>query len=191
MNIRTVITLAIAAALLTACLPSVNPYYRDQDIVFDPALLGEWVEGGETWAFERHDGDDAYSLTYSSGGERGEMIATLFTLGEHRFLDVIAAEYDFPDDQWEIVSASLFSGHLLFHIEAIEPNLSMSLLDYDWLEEYIDENPRALKHNIVGGERILLTGETRELQRFLLKNIGDGELFSDYGELTRPDSGVY
>src|SRR5215471_21809556 len=46
----TLITVAIAAltALLVACGPasSLNPLFTDKDLIFDPALVGEWIEKG-------------------------------------------------------------------------------------------------------------------------------------------------
>ena len=177
--------LAAAGLALIGCIPSVNPFYRSEDISFDRGLLGEWVDGDEHWVFERLENEDRYILGYDNGDENGSMFATLFTLGEHRFLDVIAAEMEFADDEWEIVQASVFPGHLLFHVEATDPTIRLALMDYDWLEEYIDDNPKALAHNRVGEERILLTGKTRELQRFVLRHIDDGELFDDPFELSR------
>jgi len=44
MKTRNRITLATAAVLLCSCIPSVNPFYTDQDVVFDARLLGEWQE---------------------------------------------------------------------------------------------------------------------------------------------------
>ena len=34
----------LLAVVLSACVPSLHPFYTETDLVFDPALLGEWVE---------------------------------------------------------------------------------------------------------------------------------------------------
>ncbi len=36
--------LAGALVLFCSCIPSVNPFYTDKDIIFDNRLLGEWLE---------------------------------------------------------------------------------------------------------------------------------------------------
>lgn len=185
MNYRSTLILAAASLLLVACIPSVYPFFEAEDVTYDPALLGQWVDGREVWTFERAGNEDYYGLSFTDGNESGVMLATLFTLGEHRFLDVRAAEVDFADDEWELVQMSLFPGHLVFHVEAIEPVLRMSLLDYEWLEDFITANPKALEHFGSEDERIVLTGSTRELQRFLLRHVDGGEMFSDYTELMR------
>jgi len=46
---RNMLAFAAALALLSECIaPSVNPLYTDEDLVFDPRLLGVWVEEGST-----------------------------------------------------------------------------------------------------------------------------------------------
>jgi len=54
--------------LLAGCLPSVNPFFTENDLVFDPRLLGEWQTPKDQddppteWQFERGEGK-AYKLT--------------------------------------------------------------------------------------------------------------------------------
>ncbi|MBI3044618.1 MAG: hypothetical protein HYY78_17510 [Betaproteobacteria bacterium] len=38
---------------LAGCVFSLHPLYTDEDVVFDPALIGAWVQGnaGNTWEF--------------------------------------------------------------------------------------------------------------------------------------------
>jgi hypothetical protein len=186
MTTKNVFTLGVAALLLVACIPSVNPFYRAEDISFDPALIGEWIDGDERWVFERYAGEDAYQLTFSDGEDTGSMKATLFRLGDHRFLDLVAENIEFADDQWELIDFSVFPGHLVMHVAEIGPQLRMAVFDLDWMEDLLGQNPNALEHTRFD-DRILLTGSTRELQRFLKKHVDGGELFpaSDYSEMVR------
>jgi hypothetical protein len=187
MKAKIVIAAAGAALLFVACVPSVNPFYRTQDITFDPALIGEWVDGDESWVFERYPNEDAYRLSFSDGEETGWMKATLFTLDDHRYLDLIAEDIEFAADQWELIDFSVFPGHIVMHVAEIGPQLRMASFDLDWMEEVLDQNPNALDHAVYD-DRILLTGPTRELQRFLKKHVDGGELFpaSEYSEMLRP-----
>jgi len=41
--ITTVLIIGIAL-VASACVPSLHPLYTDKDLIFEPALLGEWVE---------------------------------------------------------------------------------------------------------------------------------------------------
>ena len=63
----------------------------------------------------------------------------------------------------------------------------MSFLDFDWLGDYLEENPRALAHRRDSEGIVVLTAGTKDLQKFVRKHVEDGELFSDYGELKRLD----
>lgn len=181
-----VLMAGVAALLLVSCVPSVNPFYRADDVVYEPALVGEWLDGDETWEFERYQDEDSYRLTYSDGDDSGSMRATLFRLGDHRFLDLIAENIEFADDQWELIEFSVFPGHVVMHVAEIGPSLRLALFDLDWIEALLESNPRALEHTVFD-DRILLTGSTRELQQFLKRYVDGGELFpaSDYSEMVR------
>jgi hypothetical protein len=193
MNIRTTISVGVAAFLLVACLPSVNPFYRAQDVTLDPALPGEWIEGDETWRFERLADEDAYRVTFldgreSDGRESGSMKATLFTLDDHRYLDLIAENVEFAEGQSDLIEFSVFPGHIVMHVAEIGPQLRLALMDLDFMEQFLEANPNDLDQ-IPYEDRNLLTGNTRELQRFLKKYVDGGELFpeSEYSEMTRVD----
>ena len=66
----------------------------------------------------------------------------------------------------------------------IEPNLKLALFDFDWLQEYLQKNPKALAHH-KEGDRIVLTAGTRDLQKFVLKHLGKDELFEKPDEMVR------
>lgn len=188
MKTKTLIMAASAGLLLSACIPSVEPFFLDKDVVFDPTLLGEWQAKDtknepQHWKFERGK-DKAYALTVTDDeGKQGHFTATLFELKQHQFLDLIADECEFATNQVDLVGFSLIAGHLLVHVAQVEPDLKMAFCDYKWLDEYLKENPKALAHR--GGDDIVLTATTRQLQRFVLKHVDGGELFSDYGELVK------
>jgi len=183
---KTRITAACGATvlLLAACVPSVNPFYTDADIEFDPALLGEWVESDDRWVFEAAEELPGYKLTITESYDSGIFWAMLFSIGDERFLDIMPVEVEYADDLVDLAEAAMIAGHLVLHVRAIEPQLELALMDPDWLEEYVDENPRALEHRRDGG-RIILTGKTRELQRLLRRHLNDGLFDSDYTEMEK------
>lgn len=183
------IALIAATALLGACIPSLNPFYTQKDVVFEPKLVGLWQEKEKTdepqlWKFEE-DKEKVYNLTVTEKeGKQGEFEAHLFKLNEQYFLDIIATEIG--TNVADLTTASLIPGHLLFRILQFEPELKLAGTDYDWLQKYLKEHPKALAHH-VESDRITLTADTRDLQSFVLKHLGEAELFGKPGEMVRKD----
>lgn len=183
------VILSAVALVLTACIPSLNRYYTDRDLVFDARLLGTWqeVESGEEpeiWKFEKvEEGGKGYKLLLTSkGAKSGQFHAHLFKLKDELFLDLIPAEIELSEKQVDLVGASLFPGHLLVRVSKMESELKLSFFDFSWLEKYLKENPKALAHH-VENERIVLTASTKDLQQFVMKHLN--ELFDKPGTLRR------
>jgi len=188
MKKRHLIVVAATALLLSACIPSVNPFYTDKDIFFDARLLGEWQEKDsdqpEAWNFEKAD-DKAYKLTtIDKEGKRGEFKAHLFKLKQEYFLDLVPSECDYATNQAELVAFAMFPGHLLMHVTQLEPELQLAGFDYDWLQKHLEAKTKALAHH-KEGDRIVLTADTRALQRFVVKHLGEDALFEKPGVMVR------
>ena len=188
MKNRNLIAMAGTAVLLSACISSVEPFYTDKDIVFDARLLGQWhekeAEQPQVWEFDKA-GDNAYKLTVTDKeGKRGEFKAHLFELKQERFLDLIPSGCDYATNQADLVAFAMYPGHLLLHVAQLAPELKLAGCDYDWLQKYLEANPKALAHHDEDNH-ILLTADTRALQRFVLKHLGEGELFGKSGVMVR------
>ena len=187
MKARHLISIAAVALLLSACIPSVHPFYMDKDVVFDARLLGEWQskeqsDEPEIWRFEKAD-DKRYTLTVrEKEGKHGKFAACLFKLKNQYFLDITPTECELAPDQADLVAASIFPGHLLLRVPQIGPELKLSFCDFDWLEKLLKANPKALAHR-KQDDAYLLTATTRELQRFVLKHLGEDELFQEIKEM--------
>ena len=182
MNTRiSVIFAATLALVLSACVPSLNPYFTANDVVSDPRLVGEWKadDGSMSWAFAVA-GNQNYALTVTEKDEKhGTFVAHLFKIGNETFLDLIPDKCKFAADQSDLVAMAVFPGHLLAHVLAIEPKLKIALIDWDWLSKFLQKNPAALAHHVENKEQIILTAETRDLQRFITAHLGQGELFGE------------
>lgn len=59
---------AVVLVALVGCVPSLHPLYTDGDLVFNPALVGEWSEkdSEERWIFTKS-GEKEYRLVYAEG----------------------------------------------------------------------------------------------------------------------------
>lgn len=188
MKKRNLIAIAAVAVLIAACIPSINPFYTDKDVVFDQHLIGEWQEKGKTnatefWKFEQAT-NNAYKLTVIEEGKTGEFTAHLFKLKQEQFLDLIPIDCNYAPTQADLIAFAMFPGHILMRVGQIEPELKIAACNYDWLEKYLEKDPKAIG-NHKEGERIILTADTADLQKFVLNHLGTNELFGDFGEMAR------
>lgn len=190
MKMRNLVVIAAVAVLLTACIPSMNPYYTDKDVVSESRLRGEWEAKDKAdkqiWKFEEGkegDSQKIYTLTVTEkDGKHGVFEAHLFKLKQEYFLDIQIT--DLGADVADLVAASLIPGHLLLRVPQIEPELKLAPFDFGWLEKYLKEHPKALAHR-QEHDSIVLTAETADLQSFVLKHLSEDELFAKGGEMIR------
>jgi hypothetical protein len=158
--------------LVGCVVTSVYPFYTAKDVVFDPTLVGAWAKPGSTnasdehWQFERAEGQ-AYKLTVLENEKRTEFDAHLFKLKGRLFLDLCPRER--PENS--------LPPHYLLRVTRLEPAFEFSLLDYEGLTKLIEKNPKAIRHLVVpnklgdnGDGLVVLTADTAELQKFILKH---------------------
>src|SRR5579872_3600605 len=116
--------------LLAGCIPSINTFYTEKDLVFEPKLIGEWQtkkedDKPERWHFEKiEDEPKTYKLTVTQEKTKhGEFTAHFFKLGKEYFLDIIPSKCDYPDTQADLVGFAMCPGHLLIRLSQLEPDL--------------------------------------------------------------------
>jgi hypothetical protein len=184
---RIVCTVALAglAWALTGCVvTSVYPFHFEKDLVFEPALLGDWVKDAaatDHWKFER-EGPDAYRLTYTDSQKSSVAQARLFKLRDQTFLDLYASE---PKDEGLFPT---IPSHLLLRVVQTGPTLAMAALNDKWLRQLVEKNPKALRHLFVQegiDKRLVLTADTAELQRFVVKHLKTEAAWETSEELQR------
>ena len=186
--------LAAATLFLAACYPSVHPYYTEKDLVFEPRLVGDWCEKerdqeSAVWRFAKKD-DLSYDLTIrEQDGKEGQFVARFFKLKGESFLDLIPAKCDYVETQAEIVACAMVPGHLLVRVVQKDAELGLAFFDWDWLDKLLKENPQALAH-LREDDRVIITAPTRALQRFVLKHVGQGEMFDDLEPMVRKAGGL-
>jgi len=83
LNVRKIVVIFGAAVLLAGCITSLHPFYTEENLIFDPSLLGTWVViDPETG---REEAEDGMTWTFTQSGEKGyDLIVTEkeFVLGE-------------------------------------------------------------------------------------------------------------
>jgi hypothetical protein len=184
---RTLIRLLALVLLLTfggCVVPSLQPFYADKDVAFDPTLLGTWCggEGKETWEFTKH-GERGYKLLYTDeDGKQERFVVYRFRLMGNNLLDLYPEE---PEPQ-----ASDFYKHHLLRLHTFllvlqsEPTVRITTLDPDWLQRFLANDASALRHQRVA-ERLILTASTPELQNFILAHLKTPAAFGEPDELIR------
>ena len=168
------LSVAVLAALLSsACLVvSLQPVYEPETIAFDPALLGTWVAGedGVSVSFERAEWH-SYHLTVQDGDDRTRLSARMTRVGEQLFLDV--SPLDGAD-----VAPLLLPVHGLYLLELHGDELSLSDLNYEWLERLARESAPGLSMTIDARKNVVITAGTEELRRWLTAHAADEHLFA-------------
>jgi len=174
--------LAAAAAALFAIMlflagcvvTSIYPYYTGKDLVFDPAALGDWVEAGQTNQTSEYvriepAGEKGYRVTFFGTDETNSSEVYLFRLKQQLFLDTC------PTNR----SLDFVPVHQVSKVTQIGPVIETANLNYDWLAKLLEKNPKAIRHMVLRdpgeqqGGRVILTADTKELQRFILKYVNN------------------
>ena len=113
------------------------------------------------------------------------MRAHFFKLGENAFLDMFTTE-ESPNAEPPPIPS-----HFLFRVFETRPNPKLAPLNYDWLNQLLNKEPTAIRHYFIASEekpddtRLILTADTAELQKFILKHLKTEAAWKDGVELTR------
>lgn len=170
------------AIVLTGCVvTSVYPYYTDRDIIFEAALLGDWVDAeadipdNEFCRIEKF-GDSGYRLTYFGRNETNSCEGRLFRLNGQLFLDTCPTNRALDE----------LPVHQLQKVRRTDAILETVSLNYDWLTKLLEKNPKALRHIVVTDKngdrednRIVLTADTADLQKFVLKHLNNTNAWNE------------
>jgi hypothetical protein len=178
---------AVLSMLVGCIVSSVYPFYTSKDLVFDPGLTGRWAKADATnefWQFTAA-GEKSYFLTTTDDHDNC-FEAHLFRLNQYQFLDLLTTNRD--EFQLPV--------HLISLVTRNDTNMSLQFMDYGWLADLLETNPAVLHHIVVpekpddtnSGNMVYLTGDTLELQKFLLQHAGDTNAFNSRSavELNRP-----
>ena len=164
MRLKPLLALAV---LMTGCtVRSLNPLYTEKDVVFEPALLGTWAEhddADKNWTFQKS-GDNGYRLLSSEGMKTLE--GRLVKLGGQLFLDVTPKD---EDNNFAIPA------HLFIKIEINGDTMRTAMLNAVWVKA-AELKTLGLSYILIG-DKVVLTGPTKELQSFVARTAEDESIF--------------
>jgi hypothetical protein len=176
-NPRIVFALTVAM-LTTGCVPSLHPLYTEQDLIFEPGLVGTWVwEDGHTWTFRQAAGS-AYQLISVESGVATVFNVHLVRLGNTFFLDFFPEE---PANMKSFYRDHLIPAHTIAKVGIEGDLLHIAMMGSDWLKERLDIPCERLEKE----EQIVITASTTDLQRFVRKYAEEPLAFGDPETLRR------
>lgn len=182
---KIILPLVAIVALVAACVPSVNPFYFDKDVITDARLAGVWLEDRdadkpESWTFESQT-NRAYTVTVIEGdGKSGKLEGHLFKLGGQLLMDLMPLKCEFATNQANVISAAMIPGHLLMRVNLEDKKLNLTFTNPDWAKNFLEANPSAVAHRVVD-DGVILTADTAALQKFVKQHLGKDELFKGEG----------
>lgn len=172
------------AALLAGCIPSLHPLYTEDDLTFEDGLVGVWegVPEDGRWSFEQA-GPNAYKVTYVQDGKPGRFEGHLLRIGEQLFLDLRPEEPDIAANDY--YKLHLIPAHTFLRVDLAADTFTIRPLDYRWLADLLDKDPKAVAHERIEDDMVVLTAPPKELQAFLRRHLENKDAFGDAGEYRR------
>jgi hypothetical protein len=182
------LALLIPTMLSASCvLPSLQPLFTKQTVVFKEDLLGTWQDTQGTLCTLTED-FGYYGQCYcmpSPDKESSSYRCYLVQVGEHYFLDC------FPKDSQCRFAAGVVT-HVFYLLDLSPGTVKVRLMSPDWFKEYATKHPHACEFEMVSldGDDThyvypLLTASTEELQHFMVENIDTPGAYYDGAIYTR------
>jgi hypothetical protein len=184
---RIVFVLLAVAMLLAGCVvSSVYPFYTEKDLVFDPALLGRWdsinpqnnqEDTNEFIQFQMLGKSSYFMGMKMSDNETDWFEAHLFVLKGQLFMD------DHLPVTNQCFGQGFIAEHYLCKVTNLTNSLQLGWLRLDWLDDLLQKDSHAIRHMEVYDSpddtngRTVLTADTKELQKFILKYSADTNAF--------------
>ncbi len=176
-----------ALVLLMGCVPSLHPFYTDKDLLFQPALVGNWMDTenpNNTWDFVKSN-DTSYIITYTEDSTPGKFDGHFFKLGNQLYLDIYPQEIpkEIADQMNGYYKMHLIPTHTLLKITLSGDTMLMAAMDPDVFKKMSEAKTLTVKHEQDKDNNVILTASPLELQNFVKKNTK--EIFGKPGVLVR------
>lgn len=153
--------------LIAGCLPSLHSVYTEEDLVFEPEIVGFWKleNSPQTWDFKKRD-EKSFDLVFTDKhGQSGRFVAHLCRVGGTLFLDLFPKSED--ADTIAFHKYHLLPIHTVYMVKQTKPSLELVSIDLNWLKQHLADQPDDLSHSTYN-KRTLITASTKDLQKFLV-----------------------
>jgi hypothetical protein len=170
------------------CVRSVEPILKDEQVITNDQLLGNWVgdDGKTSGVVTAADNQKRYPLVYTD--EHGKESNLLIRLG--KIGDMTIAESSIGDpapDAGDAYKMHLLPMYSFMVIKQATPQrLVLKMMSPDWLSKYVDAHPSELATLKVTHEDFVVTASTEAFQAFLIRHAKNDGAFGDDGIFVRP-----
>jgi len=186
MKTKSLAVFALVSLFLVGCVPSLHPLYTENELVFEPLLLGVWAEEGDGVSYEFiKDGSSTYTMIYTEDSIPSDFAAHLLKLGDNLFL-----KPDEPECGNDFHKGYLISAHSFYKVSLEKDVLCLDGLDIDWLRDLYRDGKTELSREILQGNDFVLTASTKELQKFVLTFRKKGSYFDKNNSMTKIMAGA-
>jgi len=165
-----IIAFYLLAVVLGGCVqPSLHPLFTQDQVFYDPNLSGVWkaADSNETWHFSRFEDANGYKLVITQkDGKQGTFAAGLGKLENTLLLDVFPVESG--ESGIDFYKEHLLGTHSFIMVQQMDPTLKIAIVDSGKVDKIIKADPNVVRNEKMD-DKIILTAETEELQRFVIK----------------------
>jgi hypothetical protein len=195
MKTQIILLLSLVIFLLPGCLiKSLHPFYSENDIIFKKELLGSWTDKDSAgWEIKQHmrptgllkpdAPDNSYDISLTDNKGTSHFIAHLFRLEDQLYLDFLPTDYSCQNDLAEI---HLVATHSLAKVDLSGGKIILRWYNEEWLVGLFNKNKIRIAHERVPYDsdlrdpesmQVILTAQTEELQKFIIKYGNDPDAF--------------
>jgi hypothetical protein len=167
--------------LLPGCIvQSLCPFYTKESVCNIEGISGEWKllddkgnpESGKPWIFQKDK-----VIASDKSGSQGTLKVTYFRTGESFFMDTIADDPSEGTNKWWVMH--VFPVHVVTKVEIHDNTLTLTPIDYNWIEKTLKDKTGTLPHILNKDENsFLFTASPQEWIEFLKKYSNDVNVFS-------------
>lgn len=183
---KPILVLTALVSLFLAGCPTSNlyPLYTDKDADLEPALVGTWVEKGDTpqkgsVSFEKESGN-SYTMTVSDPVAKGtdKYEVHLVRLGGNLFADLCFSNRARKDGKSNFdLPIGMVPLHTILKLKVNGDDLSWSTMEDDPITKNHATGAPPLAYLETNGEGVVVTSGTEPLRKYVSAHAADG--FSD------------
>lgn len=195
MKTRILIFSVLMILLLNGCIvKSLHRFYHEEDVIYDEAILGTWVDEDYTrWVISQYtfgkgfmqadSTDNSYLVElYEDSLAPVQFNVHMFEVEGKKYLDFMPLR---DNGDYGLLDMHLVSTHSLAMVDYDKAgNVTISWFAEEWLSSLFEENRVKIAHEVVKNPGIntdtffVLTASTNELQKFI-KKYGNRETTAD------------
>ena len=182
---RWILAVCLAVAAPGCIVVSLQPYYRDTALTFEPRLIGLWHDADDNVTVTIGRGEwNAYRIEYAHPIEKGVLTGRLFTVGRATYLDLMPASgQDF--------GSFLMPIHVVLRVTIQPDAVVVAPLQYDWFDSGLRRGTLPGTLGAARAERgqVVLTANQRVLEGWLASRPADDPAFGPETTFTRDAQG--